>query len=101
MLSMKLMRLIERHSEDLSRELATQIRHSDRTSDFRKIAPQKLQLAAVEVYRNLGEWLLQKTARGHCGPIPHHRRTARRRGNRTGATRLGLDAHPRSSFAIF
>jgi hypothetical protein len=61
MLSMKLMRLIERHSEDLSRELATQIRHSDRTSDFRKIAPQKLQLAAVEVYRNLGEWLLQKT----------------------------------------
>jgi hypothetical protein len=63
MLSMKLVRLIEGHSDHLSRELATQIRNSERTTDFRKIPPQKLQLAAVEVYRNLGEWLLQKTER--------------------------------------
>jgi hypothetical protein len=61
MLGMKLVRLIERHSETLSRGLAEQIRNSDRTSDFRKIPPKELQLAATEVYRNLGEWLLQKT----------------------------------------
>jgi hypothetical protein len=34
---------------------------AERTSDFRKIPAQDLQLAAVAVYRNLGEWLLQKT----------------------------------------
>jgi hypothetical protein len=63
MLGIKLVRLIERHSEALSRELAEQILSLERTSDFRKIAPAELQLAATEVYRNLGEWLLQKTER--------------------------------------
>lgn len=61
MLGMKLVRLIERHSEVLSRGLAEQIRKSERTSDFRKIPAEDLRLAATEVYRNLGEWLLQKT----------------------------------------
>jgi hypothetical protein len=61
MLGMKLVRLIERHSEVLSRGLAEQIRKSERTSDFRKIPTEDLRLAASEVYRNLGEWLLQKT----------------------------------------
>jgi hypothetical protein len=61
MLGIKLVRLIEKHSEGLSRGLALEIRKSDRTSDFRKIPPDELQLAATEVYRNLGDWLLQKT----------------------------------------
>jgi len=61
MLGIKLVRLIESHSEALSRALAQQIRKSERTSDFRNIPPQELQLAAAEVYRNLGDWLLQKT----------------------------------------
>ena len=61
MLGMKLMRLIERHSEELSRGLSEQVRRSDRTSDFHKIPQKDLRLAASEVYRNLGEWLLQKT----------------------------------------
>jgi len=61
MLAMKLVRLIEGHSEQLSRKLAEKIRKSERTSDFRKIPPADLRLAATEVYRNLGEWLLQKT----------------------------------------
>jgi len=58
---MRLVRLIEAHSEALSQGLSEQIRKSDRTSDFRKIPPDELRLAAIEVYRNLGEWLLQKT----------------------------------------
>ena len=45
----------------LARAMTEQIRKSERTSDFRKIPPKDLQLAAAEVYRNLGEWLLQKT----------------------------------------
>jgi len=61
MVGLKLVRLIERHSETLAGGLTEQIRKSERTSDFRKIPTKDLQLAAVEVYRNLGEWLLQKT----------------------------------------
>ena len=63
MLAMRLVRLIEAHSESLSRGLAEQIRKSERASDFQKIPTEDLQLAATEVYRNLGEWLLQKTER--------------------------------------
>ncbi len=61
MVGLKLVRLIERHSEKLARGLTEQIRKSERTSDFRKVRPQDLQLAAAEVYRDLGIWLLQKT----------------------------------------
>ena len=61
MLGTKMVRLIERHSAALSEGLAAQIRTSERTSDFRKIPAEDLQLAASELYRNLGEWLLQKT----------------------------------------
>ena len=61
MLAIRLVRLIEAHSEELSRGLSEQIRKSERASDFRKIPPEDLRLAATEVYRNLGDWLLQKT----------------------------------------
>jgi hypothetical protein len=61
MVALKLVRLIERHSEELVQGLAEQIRTSARMCDFRKIRPTELELAAAEVYRNLGEWLLQKT----------------------------------------
>jgi hypothetical protein len=61
MLGMKLVRLIETHSEALSRGLAEELLKSERTRDFRNIPLEDLQLAAAEVYRNLGEWLLQKT----------------------------------------
>jgi hypothetical protein len=61
MLGMKLVRLIEAHSEALSRGLADQIQASERASDFREISREDLQRRAREVYRDLGEWLLQKT----------------------------------------
>ena len=61
MVALKLVRLIERHSEELVQGLAEQIQTSARMCDFRKIPPADLELAAAEVYRNLGEWLLQKT----------------------------------------
>lgn len=61
MLGMKLVRLIETHSDELSKGLTEQILKSERTSDFRKLQPEALQRRATEVYRNLGEWLLQKT----------------------------------------
>jgi hypothetical protein len=61
MLAMRLVRLIEAHSEALSRGLAEEILQSERTAAFRKIPAEGLKLAATEIYRNLGEWLLQKT----------------------------------------
>ncbi len=61
MLTLKLLRLIEKHSEELVGGLTEQIHRLERTSDFRKIPAAELELAAAEVYRNLGEWLLQKT----------------------------------------
>ena len=60
MLAMKLVRLIEAHSEELSRGLAQQLRSAERTSDYRKIPSDDLRPAAADVYRNLGEWLLRK-----------------------------------------
>jgi hypothetical protein len=68
MLGLKLVRLIERHSETLSHGLAERIYKSERTSEFHKLPPKDLQLAAADVYRNLGEWLLQKTE----GDISRH-----------------------------
>jgi hypothetical protein len=61
MLGMKLVRLIEAHSEALSQGVVDVIRASERTSDFRAIPREDLQRRVSEVYRNLGEWLLQKT----------------------------------------
>jgi len=61
MLAMRLVKLIEAHSQALCRDLTEEIRRSERTSDFRKIPVAELRLAAGEVYRNLGDWLLQKT----------------------------------------
>jgi len=61
MLGLRLMRLIERHSEELALGLTQKLQIAERTSDFRKISSAELELAAAEIYGNLGEWLLQKT----------------------------------------
>jgi len=61
MLGLRLMRLIERHSEELALGLAEKLQIAERTRDFRKIPSAELKVAAAEIYGNLGEWLLQKT----------------------------------------
>jgi DNA repair photolyase len=61
MLGLRLMRLIERHSEELALGLTEKLQVTERTSDFRKIPSEELQPAVAEIYGNLGEWLLQKT----------------------------------------
>ena len=61
MLGIRLVRLIEAHSDALSQGVVDVIRASERTSDFRAISRDDLQRRVCEVYRNLGDWLLQKT----------------------------------------
>ncbi|HTS57992.1 MAG TPA: hypothetical protein VMH03_10610 [Terriglobales bacterium] len=61
MLGLRLMRLIERHSEELALGLAEKLQIAERTSDFRKISAAELKAGAGEIYGNLGEWLLQKS----------------------------------------
>jgi hypothetical protein len=61
MLALKLVRLIEEHSGELAMGLTDKLRQSERTGDFCKVSREGLCLAATEIYRNLGEWLLQKT----------------------------------------
>lgn len=61
MLALKLVRLIEEHSDELAMGLTDKLRQSERTRDFCKVSSEGLCLAAAEIYHNLGEWLLQKT----------------------------------------
>ena len=61
MLGGHLVRLIERHADELAEGLTKKLRSSDRTSEFRKVPPEELQNGAREVYTNLGDWLLTKT----------------------------------------
>ena len=61
MLAVRLVRLIEKHSEQLSRELSEKVWNSPRCSDLHKVPPEELEARTHEIYRNLSDWLLDKT----------------------------------------
>ncbi len=56
-----LVRLIERHSDELAEGLKKKLRNSDRTTEFRRISEEELTKGAREIFENLGDWLLTKT----------------------------------------
>ena len=61
MLAIRLVRLIENHSEQLSRELSEKVWNSPRCSDLHKVPADELEARTREIYRNLSDWLLDKT----------------------------------------
>ncbi|HSF65936.1 MAG TPA: hypothetical protein VLA67_00745 [Nitrospiraceae bacterium] len=61
MLAIRLVRLIETHSEQLSRELSEKVWNSPRCSDLHKVPAAELEARTREIYRNLSDWLLGKT----------------------------------------
>jgi hypothetical protein len=61
MLAGRLVRLIEKHSEQLSRELSEKVWNSPRCSDLHKVPPDELRHRASEIYQNLNNWLTEKT----------------------------------------
>ena len=61
MLAIRLVRLIEAHSEQLSRGLTEKVWNCPRCSDLNKIPADEFQARTQEIYRNLSDWLLYKT----------------------------------------
>jgi len=61
MISLKILRLIESHSEQLAHGLVEKILGSERTSDFRRLDATELRRSCHEFYKHLNEWLLIKT----------------------------------------
>jgi hypothetical protein len=61
MLGLRLVRLIEKHSQEIADGLLEQLRTSERTMDYRKLPEKDLRAALVSLYGHLEEWLLTKT----------------------------------------
>jgi len=61
MLAVPLVQLIENHIEQLSRDLSEKVWNSPRCSDLNKVPASELQARTREIYRNLSDWLLDKT----------------------------------------
>jgi hypothetical protein len=60
MLAVRLVKLIENHIEQLSRDLSEKVWNSPRCSDLSKVPASELQARTREIYRNLSDWLLDK-----------------------------------------
>jgi hypothetical protein len=62
MLSHRFVRLIEDHSDALASGLLHKVQRSARTEAFRRVVPpDELKQRVYEIYRHLGEWLLDKS----------------------------------------
>ena len=61
MLAIRLVRLIETHIEQLSRDLSENVWNSPRSGDLSKVPASELQARTREIYRNLCDWLQDKT----------------------------------------
>ncbi len=60
MIALRLVRLIENHSDELAAGLLVKFQHSPRTQDFSKVPAQELRERVHEILHHLSEWLLQK-----------------------------------------
>lgn len=60
MIALRLVRLIEDHSDELAEGLLNKFQTSSLTEDLRKVPAQELRDRAFEILHNLGEWLLYK-----------------------------------------
>ena len=61
MIALKLVRLIESHSDELAKRLLARFERSSRTHDLCNVPRHELERRAYEVYRHLTDWLLYKT----------------------------------------
>jgi hypothetical protein len=61
MIALRLVHLVEAHSDELAQGLMEKFERSSRTSDMRKVPPAELRNRVFELLHQLGEWLLTKT----------------------------------------
>ena len=61
MIAVRLVRLIEQHSDELTEGLLQKFQTSARTTDLRKVPIQELRNRSHEILRNLSDWLLSKS----------------------------------------
>lgn len=61
MIALRLVRLIENHSEELTESLIAKLESSVRTADLRKVSAEELRGRIHEILQHLNEWLLTKT----------------------------------------
>lgn len=61
MIALKLVHLIERHSEELAQSLIHKIENSAKSSELKKIPRREIESRAYEIYTHMSEWLLNKT----------------------------------------
>ena len=60
MIALRLVRLIEDHSDELVEGLLHKFRTSEKTREMAKVPVQELRERAYEILKNLGDWLLYK-----------------------------------------
>jgi hypothetical protein len=61
MIALKLVHLIEQHSEELAHSLIHKIENSPKCAELKKVPRREIESRAFEIYVNLSEWLLNKT----------------------------------------
>jgi RsbRD-like negative regulator of sigma factor len=61
MLAIRLVQLIENHSEELAEGLTNKLLSSERTRDLQKLPSHELRERCHEIYHHLSDWLLNKT----------------------------------------
>lgn len=61
MLTYRLVRLIETHSDALASSLLHKVQRSQRTEGYHNVPPDELKRRVHEIYLHLGEWLLDKS----------------------------------------
>jgi hypothetical protein len=61
MLGIRLVRLIEKHSEDIAGGLTARLRTSERTPGYHNLREDELRTSVTALYSHLEDWLLKKT----------------------------------------
>lgn len=61
MIALRLVRLIEDHSETLAQGLMRKLYACDKCRGFHKVPQNEIEERSREVYKNLSDWLVQKT----------------------------------------
>ncbi|MGB5995362.1 MAG: hypothetical protein WBG20_08100 [Candidatus Deferrimicrobiaceae bacterium] len=61
MISIKLVKMIEEHAEQITQGLLKDIQTNPKTNSYQQFSVEEMHTRAFNVYKNLGEWLIDTT----------------------------------------